>query len=139
MMARRQMHGDEISRNRALLLARWRGAASVADAREQAPVSPTPALSDAAPVNPTAEGEVASVASSMERFEAEIRNSVPQPAADALGRILAPARAAVTGELTPEARAEILLKLDLVEDILDAVLLAGRAVHEDAEKEREPP
>jgi hypothetical protein len=134
------MHGDKNSRNRSLLLARWRGAAVVAHERSQAPESSlTPALPDGAPMDVTGEGKVTSVSALLRQFEAEIRSSVPQPAADALGRILAPVRAAVTSELAPETCREILVRLDLIEDVLDAVLLAGRADREDTEKEREPP
>ena len=46
---------------------------------------------------------------------------------------------AATSELSPEMRAAALSKLDLVEDVLDAVLLTGRGQRDEAEKEREPP
>lgn len=125
------MNGDKMSRTRSLLLARWRRAPRVASEQDKGTVSPPVPK----PLSPSEWDE----ASLFRQFEAEIRGAVAQPTADALCRILAAPRAAVLNERTPKSRAEILAKLDLVEDVLDAVLLAGRVPSEDVENGRAPP
>jgi hypothetical protein len=118
------MRRDEVSRNRSVLLARWRDASAVRE-RGEGDACPAPA--------PSSRDDVAL----LDRLEAEIRRSVPRSTADTLCRILAAPRAGAS-ELSPEIRAAILSKLDLVEDVLDAVLLAGGR-GDAAEKEPEPP
>lgn len=74
----------------------------------------------------------------LRELEAEIRRAVPRTTADTLCGILAAPRAG-SSELTQEIRAALLAKLDLVEDVLDAVLLAGRGHGDAGESERGPP
>jgi hypothetical protein len=125
------MRGDEVSRNRSVLLARWRAAAALE--RAPARVSESPPPSEVKPFTPGAGDE----ATLFQRFEEELRSALPRAAADTIGRILAAPRAAVLTERTPESLAVILSKLDLVEDVLDAILLAGGAPS--GEAEGEPP
>ena len=149
------MRRDEVSRNRSVLLARWRDAAAVAREPGESGARFTPLPIDAAARVPAptlaATEDGASSTNEATRFapardeetlirqlEAEIRRAVPRTTADTLCAILAAPRARAS-ELTPEIRAAILAKLDLVEDVLDAVLLAGRGHREAAESEREPP
>jgi hypothetical protein len=149
------MRGEEVRRNRSVLLARWRGAAAVVrDRNERAspskalptgavevPPEPLFALAhrDAAesPARPDFAPSGRDELTLLQELEAEIRRAVPSAMAQTLSRLLAAPRAGAT-ELTEEIRAALLSQLDLVEDVLDAVLLAGgQAGH--SEKERDPP
>jgi hypothetical protein len=58
--------------------------------------------------------------------------------ADTVRRLLEAPRADVLREPTPENYAKLLSALDLVEDVLDAVLLTGPASGRNAEKSQEP-
>src|SRR5512138_682355 len=131
------MRGEEVRRNRSVLLARWRGAGATGPAsREPALVFPSDdARSRGTPAYfaPSARDELAL----LQELEAEIRRAVPRATADTLCRILAAPRAGAS-ELTEEIRAALLSQLDLVEDVLDAVLLTGGPAGH-AETEREPP
>ena len=64
-------------------------------------------------------------ASLLRRFEEEILRVVPRPTADALCRLLAAPRDALLRQRSEENRAQMLAQLDLIEDVLDAALLAG--------------
>lgn len=148
------MRGDDSSRNRAILLARWRGAAGRVRPAASSPSSPrasivaeeapTTAQDDAAS-EPAASSSTFPVAAPVaalppskpeaplneaalfRRFEEEIQRVVPRPTAEVLCRLLAAPRDALLRERSEENRAQMLAQLDLIEDVLDAVLLAGAA------------
>jgi hypothetical protein len=122
------MRGETPSRSRSPLLARWRGAVGVV--RDRGPESPDPAR----PYRPAA-GDAAAL---FQSFEAELQHAVAQPMADTVRRLLEAPRADVLREPTPENYAKLLSALDLVEDVLDAVLLTGPASGRNAEKSQEP-
>jgi hypothetical protein len=128
------MRGDPSSRNRSVLLTRWRGALRVVPEPESvvpAAAPPLPAVLVPAP-------QTANEAELFELFEAEIRCAVAQPMADAILRMLSATRAAVLAERSQANCLASLAQLDWAEDILDAVLLADRASSEGAPGGRQP-
>jgi hypothetical protein len=122
------MSGDKLSRSRSLVLARWRGAADVARERAESPAVHAPEAPEKAD---------ADAAELFRRFEAEVLAAVPAPMAVTLRRLLDAPRAAVSSEANPENYEKILAALDLVEDVLDAVLLTGAAASPGTETETE--
>lgn len=124
------MRRDQSIRNRSVLLTRWRGAARViSDASSDAtpPAARSPEVPSLAPSSNDEE-------TLFGLFEADILSSVAEPMARVLLRLLAPPREAVLAERSEAKRAQILAQLDLVEDVLDAVLLAGGASLDGAEQ-----
>ena len=129
------MRGDSSGRNRSALLTRWRGALRVVRERESfasPPIEPAPAVTGAA-----AELELALAtaddAASFNRFEMAILSAVARPMADKLIALLAPSRAAVLTERNAATCAASLVQLDLLEDVLDALLLVNAAAGDGAE------
>jgi hypothetical protein len=125
------MRGDELSRSRSLLLARWRGAPSPVRETLQAP-APAPAPAPAR----------ASAAELFRLFEAEALQAVGPAMADTLRRLLDGPRAAVSCEPDPQSYVTALAALDLVEDVLDAVVLTRsepRRDRNDSDKELQRP
>jgi hypothetical protein len=123
------MRGDELSRSRSLLLARWRGAPSLVRETLQAPApAPAPARASAAEL--------------FRLFEAEALRAVGPALADTLRRLLEGPRAAVSCEPDPQSYVKALAALDLVEDVLDAVVLTRsepRRDRNDSDKELQRP
>ncbi len=116
------MRGDLSGGNRSVLLTRWRGASAVVR-----PVT-EPAVVTALEVPPAVPaGRAHDLAASLLEFELEISNSVAQPMADALFRLLAPSRDALLTEPSAANQTACLARLDLLEDVLDAALLASAA------------
>lgn len=120
------MRADEFSRHRSILLARWRGAAVANEAEivEPRDASASPALV------PLDEADLFAA------FDTELLNSVAQPMADMLRRILAAPRAAFLHEGNAKQREDLLCALDQVEDVLDALLFAGTSVSDGGVQER---
>jgi hypothetical protein len=114
------------------MLARWRDAAKraseagaivvppvVVERAAEVEFAPAPLAEPLSPAAPP--DEVTALA----QLDEELTRAVAAPAAEAIGRLLALPRAALLSERTAESRAELLAALDLVEDVLDAVLLTG--------------
>lgn len=120
------MTGEGLSRSRSILLARWRGAAgAVRVASHAAPAEPAPAKASAAEL--------------FRLFEAEALGAVGPAMADVLRRLLEAPRADVSSEPNPESYAKGLAALDLVEDVLDAILLTGSVTRRDAQQSGKEP
>jgi hypothetical protein len=122
------MRGDELSRSRSLLLARWRGAAGAVRATTHAQAVAAPARQ--------------STAELFRLFEEEALDAVGPAMSETLRRLLETPRAALSSARDPDSYANVLVTLDLVEDVLDAVLLTGSRPQrdsEDSEKETERP
>jgi hypothetical protein len=66
-------------------------------------------------------------------FEEEALAAVGPALSDTLRRLLAGPRAALSSEPDPESHASVLVALDLVEDVLDAVLLTGAKPRRESE------
>jgi hypothetical protein len=131
------MRGDEDSRSRSLLLARWRGAGGVVRARAPVAVPSTaaPELEPRAAIGepavtaaePAGRARPADEATLFGEFEAELQAAVSAPMARTLHALMEGSKSAWQTARTPENRAKILAALDQVEDVLDAVLLTGAA------------
>jgi len=111
------MRREEASRNRSVLLARWRDASSAIST--PAALSVVPVVAELRPVVEPAARE------SLEQFQTELARSVAPSVAQAVGRLLAPSCAAWAEAPSAESREALLAALDVVEDVLDAVLLTG--------------
>jgi hypothetical protein len=127
------MRGDSSDRNGSGLLSRWRGALRVVG-EPPAVGSPTVARSPAPVLAPPP----ASAAALYALFEQEIVIAVAPPMADTLLRMLAPTRDAVLADPSEANRAASLAQLDLLEDVLDALLLAKATHGEGGPQEPEP-
>lgn len=128
------MRRDPIGRSQSMLLARWRDAAGGAGAASAEIVSraeieratgvelaPVPRAELAAPPDE---------ATAFAQLEEELSRAVAAPVAEAIARLLAAPRAARANERTAESGEQLLSALDLVEDVLDAVVLTGaRGAH----------
>ena len=124
------MRGDPSARNRSVLLTRWRAAPAVV--HESSPalaasftVTPAPATSDEAAL--------------FSQFEAEIRASLSPAMATTLLRMLSASRTAVLAARSPATCAASLRQLDLLEDVLDALLLSDTQPSQPPEGERRAP
>lgn len=130
------MRGDDTRRNRSVLLARWRdaagvvhdsGAARAQEAAADAPATATPKNDLPAPLDVPLLGAEPDAATLLEQFEVELARSVAPTLADAIRRMLAPARADWSSLRNAESRSALVAVLEQVEDVLDAVLLTGAA------------
>lgn len=140
------MRGDDVCRNGSVLLARWREAARLEGASLAEPLQGEPtetALDEeqaSALAPPSAEApSLGEVVTRLDELEAAIGEVVPSPSAQALVQILAGARAALVAQPNLDACRALLAELDLVEDVLDAVLLTGPELSQAPGREREPP
>jgi hypothetical protein len=111
------------------MLARWRDAAKRAGEAGAVVVSPV-VVEHAAEVEPSPAPLAEPLSppddvTALAQLEEELTRAVAAPTAEAIGRLMAMPRAALLSERTAESRAKLLAALDLVEDVLDAVLLTG--------------
>ena len=108
------MWRDDPSLERATLMARWRRAA--------------PFVHTARPVAAPRQAPVAAdTATLLGAFEVELLGAVPAPMAEVLRGLLTRPGASFLAEPNAENRAKLLTAFDLLEDVLDALLLARSA------------
>lgn len=135
------MPGDSRGRSRSALLTRWRGAVRLV--REQNSVAPESA--EPAAAEPAEATEIAlapameNLAASFSLFEAELLNAVARPTAEKLLQLLAPSRTAVLTDRNAATCATSLAQLDLLEDVLDALLLVKKDAAEGVDPGPAPP
>lgn len=99
-------------------IARWRGSALPVREERAEPAPVPPLVADSGPAN---------AAVLLAAFEAEVRSAVPEPMAEVVCQLLSAHKLRYLTASTAENRAQLLTALDLVEDVLDALLLAGSA------------
>jgi hypothetical protein len=120
------MRANETLRHRSGLLARWRDSAAVAPGTNDPVASLAVDASAVEGPHRTAQPSALSDEGTLLRqLEEELLNAVGQPTTDTLLRLLAAPSAALLAERSPEHRQEMLAQLDVLEDVLDALLLTG--------------